>query len=181
MLQIHLAALALVAVALVASGCGGSSKSGTSTATLAATTTAAPTPTTLPSPTVKLATGRPLTRAKWIAEADAICAHVNTEAGAISVRSGSEYVTALPQVAVYYSTEAKNLSNLVPPASMAGDHARIVNGLQLFSEYLSKSGQALATGNKSAAGQLYRAAVGVQKRLIAVAKRDGFKRCTATT
>jgi hypothetical protein len=180
MLQASLAALALAASALLAFGCGGSSKAAASNAVAAATTTttapaAAPPPT-----TVKLATGKPLTRAKWIAEGDAICAHVNTEVAAITAVSASEYGRLIPQIAAYYSTEAYDLSRLVAPAAMAGDGARIVNGIQLLSEYLHRSAQEFQAGDTRTATKRFRAAVAVQKQPIAVARRDGFKKCTDT-
>jgi hypothetical protein len=181
MLQAPLAALALAASALLASGCGGSSKPAASTAAATTPATTASTLTPTPPPTtLKLATGKALTRAQWIAQGDAICAHVNTEVAAISVRTVSEDARLIPQIAAYYSTEASALSKLVPPVSMASDGSRIVNGIQLVSEYLYRSAQELQAGDTSTGGQTFRAAVAVQKQPIAVARRDGFTKCTDT-
>lgn len=105
---------------------------------------------------------------------------MNTEVAAISVRTVSEDARLIPQIAAYYSAEAAALSKLVPPASMAGDDSRIVNGIQLVSEYLSRSAQELQAGHTSTGGQTLQAAVAVQKQPIAVARRDGFKKCTDT-
>jgi len=183
MLQTQLAALAVVATVLVACGCGGSSKSGASTTTTSAAVTASDTTTTTPtSPTttVKLATGRPLTRAKWIAEGDTICKHVNTEVAAISVVSAAEYGRLLPQIALYYSTEAQELGKLVPPTSMASDGTQLANGLQLLSEYLNRSAREFQAGHNTAGAHLFVTALKIQKQPIAVAKRAGFKMCTDT-
>jgi hypothetical protein len=181
MLQIQLFALALAAIALAATGCGGSSKSatGNAAATTPSTARTAPTPT-RPAHTIALATGTPLTRARWIAKGDAICARVNREVAGTPANSVSDYARLLPQIAAYYSKEATDLSKLVPPTSMAHDGEQIVNGLQLLSEYLSKSGQAFQAGNVSAGSQLFRTALTIQEQPIAVAERDGFKKCTDT-
>ncbi len=180
MLHTQLAALALGAIVLAVSGCGGSSKSETTssaatTTTAAATTTAsATTPTT---PTVKLATGKPLTRTQWIVKGDKICAHVNAVVATISVRTAAEYAHFLPQVAAYYSNEATDLGKLTPPPAMAGDAEKLVGGIQLLGESLGRAGEAYQAGNVESGGQLFRTALAVQKQPIAVAKRDGFKKC----
>ena len=187
MLHAGLSALALATIVLTAAGCGSSSKSTTGTTAAASTpstarTASIPTPPaqTLPAHTVKLVTGTPLTRARWIAAGDAICARVNRKVAGNPVVTAADYARLLPEFAAYYSKEATDLSKLVPPASMAHDGEQLVNGLQLLSEYLIKASQPYAAGNTSAGRQLFKAALLVQQRPIAVAKRDGFKQCTDT-
>ncbi len=178
MLHAQLVALALAATTLLASGCGGSSKTTSSTAAVTApATVATPTPTATATP-IKFASGRPLTRAKWIAEGDAICAHTDRRLAAISVTSTRELVHALPQAAAYEKAEVRDLSKLVPPASMAGDWAQIVNDLQIFAEDSIKIAQYAEVKNASAGVPLVHAQNNIHKQMAAVARRDGFKQCS---
>jgi hypothetical protein len=179
MSHMRLGALALAAAALAGSGCGESSKSATeTTATTASTAKAASSiPTTA---TVKLAKGKPLTRASWIAKGDAICAPVDRKLQAASSRSRSEYTSLLPRVALYLRIEAAKLSKLTPPASMRTDAEQLVSGIQLLSEYLSRAGMSFRAGYAGSGNQLFRTALTVQRQPFAIARRDGFTKCTAT-
>lgn len=178
MLRTSLIVLALGAIMFAASGCGGSSKTGTTT-TANTTATVATLPTTTTA--VKLATGRPLARNEWIASGDAICARANKKVSANHVRHTADYGRILPQIAIYYKAESTELSKLVPPASMTGDWTQIVNDLQILGEHLGRVGQYVQENNLEAARPLFHTALNIQKQLIAVAKHDGFKRCTAPT
>jgi len=179
MLHAHLAAPALAAIALATIGCGGSSKTGSS----AAATTTAPAATTttttvaLPTTTVKLATGRPLTRAELIAKADPICKRMNTKVFGIRVKSISEFASVTPQMAIYINTASADLGKLVSPARMTRDWARIVNGLQLYGEYVSKIGQYAQANDISAARQQYATAQNILVQMNTIGKNDGFIQC----
>lgn len=177
MLWISFAALTLGAVALVASGCGGSSsKTGSaSTASAKAAPTTAIFPTT---PAVKLASGKPLSRARWIAEGDAICARANTKLAPISIRSTADFGRLLPQIAIYTRAESAELSKLVPPRSMAHDWAQIVNDLRLYSAYGNAIARYALAKNDSAARPLFAAAATLHEKMFAIALRDGFRHCS---
>jgi hypothetical protein len=193
MLHIQLIALGLAAVALAISGCGGSSKTGSTTASATvatgtastatsttATTTATTTTPTLPTvtkTTVKLATGRPLTRTALIAKGDAICARANKKLLAISIKNEDEFVRVLPQVAVYNSTESKELGKLVPPASLAHDWAQIINAAHLYSEYVKHIAAYAQETSYQAASPLVHTAEEVRKQMRTVAGHDGLKHC----
>ena len=181
MLHAHLGALALMAVAIAASGCGGSSsKAGTTTAASssqasATQTSAAPS---VGVTTVKVATGKQLTRAALIAEADAICARTNMEIKSISVGNMTEFRRQLPQAAIYYNAETNKLVKLVPPASMAHDWLTLIKSAQLFSEYAQLAGYDAQAGQNvipavHGAGQ-------ARQPMTAVAQHDGFKSCVQT-
>lgn len=181
MLHIQLIALGLTALALVAFGCGGSSKTTGSTVTYAApattATTAATVPTTITPTTVKVATGVPLTRAALIAKADVICASTNTKYSAVSsVGNAAELKRALPLIATYASTEATELGKLVPPKSLTNDWSRIINAAHLFSVYFDQAATAAQT-NGIVAPLLHSTAV-VGRQLTSVAAHDGFKHCS---
>jgi hypothetical protein len=183
MLHPHLIMLALAAIALSAPGCGGSSHS-QSAATAASTTSAATTTTTVATPppptaTVKLASGRPLARAEWIARGEAICTRTNTQ---LSATTGGEreYPRVMPQLAVYEWTEAQELSKLVPPRAKTHDWAQIVKNLQLDGDYLNTLASYFQTKNKRAGYKLLETAERLHEHLNAIARRDGFSECTHT-
>ncbi|MGC2374860.1 MAG: hypothetical protein WA484_13390 [Solirubrobacteraceae bacterium] len=183
MLRTSLAAFTIGAIVFAASGCGGSSKTGTMTTAVTNTVTnTTATVATLPTTTaVKLATGRRLARNAWIADGDAICARANKKVSANHVRHTADYGRILPQISIYYETESTELSKLVPPASMTGDWTQIVNNLQILGAYLGRVGQYVQENNLNAARPLFHTALNIQQQLIAIAKHDGFKRCTAPT
>jgi hypothetical protein len=177
MLHIQLIALGLTSTALAVSGCGGSSKTGSTTtvATTAQATTAA-TPAAVKS-TVKVATGRPLTRSALIAKGDAICARANKKLGAITVTTQADFVRVLPQIAIYDSTEFSELGKLVPPASLVRDWGRIINASHLFSEYVNQVA-INAQATKQVDALLIHTAEAAQGKMESIARHDGFKECT---
>lgn len=177
MLHARFAAFAVAAsTALAASGCGSSKPASTSSVASPTTTTTVP-PSVATTP-VTLATGKPLTRAQLISRGDAICASAITKLTATTVRSTPEFARVLPQAAIYLGTEAEGLSRLVPPASMTRDWTRIVNDIHFASEYTTKSAQYLKEKLEKSAGQLYAKANLLNAQSKAIAKRDGFKRCS---
>lgn len=186
MLNAYLAVLALAATVLVVSGCGGSSKT-TTTTTAAATTTPATTApaTTTPATTtsatvttVKLASGKPLSRATWIAKGDVICAHANAELDSSTVKSLQDLIRLLPQAALYDKTESAELSKLVPPASKAGDWKKIVVGFQVFGEDSDKIAADAAAGNNAAGKAVLLEAEKIHEGIAKLAGHDGFIACS---
>lgn len=189
MLHGLLGALALTATTLAASGCGGSSKAA-STASTAASTTAttsatAPatdaTPQLAPATHVKVATGTPLPRVRFIASADAICARANTKIAAVSVVDKQELARAFPQTAVYEAGEANQLTKLVPPAAMAHDWGLIISDFHRYSEYANVAARDSEAKNIEAAIPLFQPAARIHEQLDAIAKHDGFKHCSELT
>jgi hypothetical protein len=178
MLHAHLSALALAAVAVAASGCGGSSSKTGATAAAGSSQTSAAQTSSAPkvgSTTVKVATGTPLTRAALIAKANAICARTGIEIKAISVGNMTEFRRELPQAAIYYNAETTALLKLVPPASMAHDWATFIKSAQLFSEYARLAGYNGQTGHNVISA--VRGAGQARRPLLAIARRDGIKKC----
>jgi hypothetical protein len=173
MLHTQLAALALAVAAVTASGCGSSKTTTTTTAaqTTASTTTAS---STTPTP---VASGAPLSRAQWIAQGDAICERTQDKINTLAARNSAEVIDALPQAAIYYTTEVEDLSKLTPPKSMAHDWEVIINNIHLFGEYTTIVSQNIK-GHRVALPNALRAKVAkIQTNIITTAKRDGFKEC----
>ncbi len=196
MLHSHLGALALMAVAIATSGCGGSSsKTATTAAASSSQTSSTQTPADQTSSTqtsstqtsaaplvgvttVHVASGTPLTRSALIAKADAICARTNIEIKAISVGNLTEFRRELPQAAIYYNAETNKLIKLVPPASLAHDWLTLIKSAQLFSEYARLAGYDGQAGQNvipavHSAGQ-------ARQPMTTVAQHDGFKDCVLT-
>ena len=187
MLRTQLAALTLAATALAASGCGGSSKStssssaATTTTETTASTTAASVPTPPPTTSVKVATGTPLSRVRFIAAADAICAKTNTKLSAVTVITGKEFARELPQVVIYDATELEELSKLVPPASLAHDWGTILDDFHMYTEDSGMVARDLQTNNRRAIAPTVTAAQNLHRALDAIAARDGMRHCNTNS
>ncbi len=184
MLHIQFIALALTVSALLAAGCGSSSKTGSTTsadaktsATTSTTTTTAAGPPKISKVIVTAPAGKPLTHAQLIARADAICARRNANIASLTVGSQAAFKRVLPQAAIYDSTESKELNKLVPPASLAHDWSGIINTDQLFSEYVDQVVYYAQTGTRNLS-PLIRTTGVVRQQMLAIARRDGFKQCT---
>jgi hypothetical protein len=188
-LQAHLAALALAAITLAASGCGGSKTAATtaaasSTAPSIPTTNSAPTTatstTTTPTPVVgvKLASGKPLTRAQWLAKGDAICGRLNAQLAATPVKSIQEFTRVLPQAAAYERAELAQLVKLVPPTSKASEWQTFLVNTQQWAENSTRLGQLAQTSPIKLTNPLVTTTRKLHERLAHLAGHDGFKECS---
>jgi hypothetical protein len=184
MLQATLASLviALAAFTLISGGCGGSSKteSTSAVATTAApeTTTSAATATPRTTAAPAIASGKPLTRAEWIAKGDAICARTNAETKAIHVKAAAEFARTLPQTAAYKRAEVAELAKLTPPTSKASDWQLILNEVSQIAEYSAKLAGFAKLGDAITKAPLATSIIKTNEHLVLVAKRDGFKACS---
>jgi hypothetical protein len=145
----QLAALALAATTLAASGCGGSSKATTSS----------------------------LSRSELIAKADAICARVHAEYHANGYTTSQSIAHLAPLVAGDEQTGVDELRALHAPASMVSDWNMIVDVDQIVADNTAKLGQYAKENNLKAATPLYTANLKRQKEALTAAARDGFKEC----
>jgi hypothetical protein len=162
---------------LVAAGCGGSSKTNSTTTTSVTTTASVPTSTSTTA-SITPATGKPLTSSEWIAKGDSICTRANTKLNATTIKTSQDFARILPQAAVYDHNEAAELSKLVPPTAMTTNWAQIIAGIQKFSEYSAKAGEYAKANNIKATTTTLITANKVQAEFAAAAKRDGFKVCS---
>jgi len=177
MLFSYLATLAFATMALATSGCGGSSKSGTTHTVVATAATTTADSATVPTGGEKVAAGKPLTRAKLVARANAICGSTHTKLSAISVKTGEQFTRVLPQIAIYDSAEFKELSKLTPPASMAHEWSRILGGVHLYSEYVNRIANYAQANNSTSAAPLFRAANALHRQLVVIAAHNGVRHC----
>jgi hypothetical protein len=171
-------ALGLAAVALVASGCGGSSKKASTTAASTASTTATTPAVSPPAASIKVASGRPLTQAGWIAKGDAICSRANEKLATSIITSISNAPRVFRQISVYMQIEAQELSKLVPPKPATHDWAQIVNGLQLDSRYQNTMAGYAQEKKFTFANPLVERSANLHKHVAELAGRHGFKECS---
>jgi hypothetical protein len=164
MSRTRLAALALAATTLAASGCGGTTKSSSQ---------AAP-----PAQAESHTQTGPLTRTELIAKADAICSRVNAQLASTAIRSTHDYARLLPQVAAYEQTELAELGKLTPPASMASDWQQILASTRTLAGDTAKIAEYAKSNNLKAARALLTTATTAQQQMLATAKRNGFKDCS---
>lgn len=182
MLHKYLVAFALAATTLAAAGCGGSSKAGSTSAsagTTPTTTTAAPVSTVpVPTVTVKVASGKPLARARWIVKGDAICARFHAELEAVHVKRAAELPRVLPQVAAYERAEVVQLARLVPPASKASDWQQFLNATLQEAEASAKLVEYARLGDAITRTPLAATMISLHNYRTKIAKRDDFKKCS---
>jgi hypothetical protein len=126
---------------------------------------------------VKVSTGKPLTRSQLIAEANAICARTNAELSAITLVTRKEVERELPQETIYRTTEANELSKLVPPASMAREWSTVVNDFHTYAAYAQAAVPYARARNLRAFVPLLRPAARVQERLQSDAAHIGIGHC----
>lgn len=184
----RLTALALAAAGLAASGCGGSSSKTGSISTSADATTGTATSASAPATTttpviiakVKVASGKPLTRAQWIAKGDAICARVNAELETVSSKTIAELRRTLPQSAAYERVAVAELAKLVPPTAMVNDWQQFLTDTLQSAEDAVKLGESVGPGQDVLKSPLATTIRAVREQMTKVAKRDGFKACSLT-
>jgi hypothetical protein len=159
-------ALVLATTVLVASGCGGSSKS-TSSVTTAASSASAP-----------AESANALTREELIAKADAICKRVN-EKRVVSVAHTTQALSAVP-LALAESEQSANaeMRKLTPPASMATAWNQFLAESQTLAEDTAKLGEyARVHKELLSARQLIAAGQAAQAQALRIAKANGFHEC----
>lgn len=176
-----LAAVGLVGavLAIATAGCGSSKNTTTTTTAAAATaTTSSQSPSTTSVETVKIQTGKPLSKKVWIVRGDAICSRAAAKLGSTTAKTEQDLVRLLPQAAAYERVEATELSKLVPPASKSADWQQIVDEIMQFSGGSLKIAEyARANATNEATPILHQMNVAARS-IAASAKHDGFKKCS---
>lgn len=185
MLREQLAAFVLAVSMLVVAGCGGSSKSGSATTaanTAVSSTTTATTATssaTLPPVVaVPVARGKPLTRARWLANGDAICTRLFGEVKQLSVKGVNELPRVLPQAAAYERATVAELAKIVPPASKANDWETFLRTFLRSTQVEVKLAEYGKLGGAITRSPVATAWLTDQSKLRNIAKHDGFKVCS---
>jgi hypothetical protein len=135
----HRTLISIVALAIFVipvAGCGKAAKTtpaatptNTTTQAVSANATSEP----FNAPTVKIATGTPLVHARWVAKANAICAHYYPSLN-IKIKGLDELTRVLPQQAVYMHQEIQQLAKLTPPRQNRRDWQTLLNTLMQWAQ-----------------------------------------------
>lgn len=123
---------------------------------------------------------KPLTRAQLIAKADAICRRVNARLSSANntIKTQQDIARVAPKLSAFEQAALAEMSKLVPPAALAEDWKVIVTGAQTLADNTAKLGEYAGSNNLKAARTLIATSQKVQQRMLATAKRDGFKDCS---
>jgi hypothetical protein len=150
-------ALAIL-VTLVSPGCGGSSKTEPSGSSRPPSKSAAV--------------------ARLIAQADPICRRLNVELAAASRASHVAIATSALRHAALERAAVAELSKLTPPASLANDWRQIIKYRRTLAEELVKLGGYAKANDTQKVKALAVSKTRVHKKLLEIAKRDGFEHCS---
>jgi hypothetical protein len=169
MSRVCLTVLALGTIALLAAGCGKSSSRSAATDTRAAGT---------PSTASERGQGPALTRARYVARANAICARAKARSKQIKAKNTTELELALPQAAAYQRLAYLEFSKLAPPVSMAEDWRQIVTNWQVIAATIIKLYEGARANLPASAGTPLWSTLGQStERLRLIARRDGLRTC----
>jgi hypothetical protein len=119
----------------------------------------------------------PLSRAQLISKVNEICYRVNAKRASITITGAKEFERDIPRLAGYELAAAAEMSELIPPPSMAADWKRVVNGTRALSE-ITSSVHSFAEVLSDKHGRILDAAISKAMRRVAkAAKRSGFETC----
>ena len=123
----------------------------------------------------------PLTRAQLTSKADSICRTVTAKLEAASKGASASTPQQVERLTTKVSGfEQKALSELtalVPPPALEAQWQRFVDGAQRIAEATARIGEYIASKNTAASKAVISEVQATQKRMIAIAKRNGFKDC----
>lgn len=125
-------------------------------------------------------------RARFIAKADAICRGVYNNLKSNSVRNnrlarrrhtGPNLVLLAAQDAAYQKGANAELERLMPPSSLGRDWKEIIAGAHTLAADTAKIGEDIRAKRDAVARAVISASGELRQRVLAVARRDGFKDC----
>jgi len=172
MLRTYIAVLALAGIGLAAtgSGCGKAAKSAGVTETTAST---------IANSAESAPRGPVLSRRALISKADAICFGINARRSSTKLSVREDYVQLVPPLAAYETTALVKLNKLVPPAAMAGDWNQILADARALIEATAAVGREFTNNEVPQAEASILVAETAGQKMVAVARRDGFKDCAS--
>jgi hypothetical protein len=169
----RLAALALSALTLAASGCGGSAKSSSQTTSPASAVSTTANESATPS--------GPLTRAQLIAKGDAICYRLNTRRSSTRINTPQAYERLVPPLAAFELAGAAEMGKLIPPPSMAHAWQQMVAGARTIAEVTGRYRRYADASSHKLSRPLDAILGKAINELVVTAKREGFNDCARFT
>lgn len=122
---------------------------------------------------------KPLTRAQLTAKTDAICRRVSGKLASVGTLNGAAQIARVTsRLSAFEQGVLAQLGALVPPAALESDWKRFVDGAQSLAEATVKLGEDAAAKRPNEIGPLLASAEATQRRMRALARRDGFTACT---
>lgn len=181
-MRTRLSTLVLIATVLTVTGCGGgSSSTGSSTASATGTgsTSTATTGASSTSPSTTAATGKALSAPRLVAQADAICGKLNQELAAAKDEYGTQAQAArvAAQRAGVEQTALNELSKLTPPTAIADDWQQMIADRRALIEDLNKASADATAKDLKAENAVLLVGTGLGPKMLAAADRGGFKGC----
>jgi hypothetical protein len=165
--------LGLAVIALAVSGCGGTAKTSSQTASAPASSTATAASSSTTSTTA------PLTSAELVAKANAICYGIVAKRDSIKISTIQDYVIYAAQLAAYDNGAVLEMRKLTPPASMATDWHQIAANAKTLANTISKFGEYVSVHHTNeGTNSLNLAVEKATNKIVVISKRDGFKECT---
>jgi predicted nucleic acid-binding protein len=150
-MRIRLSVLVLVAATLLSAGCGGGSS-------------------------------KALTQAELIGKADTICVRLKTQLSGPALNAEIGNVSSVARIASRRAAIERaalaELGKLTPPTSLASDWQQVIADRRILADDLVKLGEYAKANNVKSLDALYLSSAKVGVRMIAMAKRDGFKQCS---
>jgi hypothetical protein len=123
----------------------------------------------------------PLTRAQLTSKADAICRTVTAKLEATSKGESASTPQQLERlttkVSGFEQEALSELTALVPPPALEAQWQRFVDGAQRIAEATAKIGEYIASKDTTASKAVISEVQATQERMVAIAKRNGFKDC----
>jgi hypothetical protein len=123
----------------------------------------------------------PLTRAQLTSKANSICRTVTAKLEAANKGESANTPQELERLTVkasgFEQKALTELTALVPPQALEAQWQRFVEGAQSLAEDTGKFSEYIAEKNSAASKAIISKAEATQKRMIAIAKRNGFKGC----
>ncbi len=152
--------LILLAVVISATGCGGGTSSDRSSGSSRAAATV-------------------LSKEQLVAKADAICQRMNNEFAADEPKSQDVAETArlTPQRAVLEQRVVAELSELKPPATIAGQLRRIISARRTLAQELAEVGRDAKNNDTAAVRKLATSKAKLHHELRTFATNAGFNVC----
>lgn len=122
---------------------------------------------------------QPLTRKQLVAKANAVCSTLHKKMKEVGpANSPGELAHVAEKLAGYEQQQIEAMRKLTPPKQLASDWKQMIEGAEELSESIATLSSALQAKKKKQAEEALKQTATVEKRVTAIAKRDGFTACS---
>lgn len=122
---------------------------------------------------------QPLTRKQLVAKANAVCSTLHKKMKTVGPANTPEELSRVARkLAGYEQQQIEAMRKLVPPKQLASDWKQMIEGAEELSESVATLSSALEAKKKKQATEALKQTGVIEKRVTAIAKRDGFTVCS---